>query len=258
MGWWPSDAAPAGHKKERLLPTNDLIGIAQRLRDETADLSFRPPVAYVYRPLDYAWAPHRLYLERYGAGHPEVLLVGMNPGPFGMAQTGVPFGDVSMVRDWLGIEAAVGKPAREHPKRPVEGFACRRREVSGQRLWGWARERFESPEHFVERFFVANYCPLVFVEESGRNRTPDALARSEREPLFAACDRALRETVALLEPGFVIGVGRFAAERAAGALSGTGPMLGRIPHPSPASPAANRGWARQTDEALRNLGIPLP
>jgi len=244
--------------KERHLSTDDLIAVARRLRDETAGLSFRQPVAYVYRPLDYAWAPHRLYLERYGSGRPQLMLVGMNPGPFGMAQTGVPFGDVSMVRDWLGIEAAVGKPAREHPKRPVEGFACQRREVSGQRLWGWARERFRSPEDFFERFFVANYCPLAFVEDSGRNRTPDALPRAEREPLFAACDRALQDTVSLLKPRFVIGVGRFAAERAATALSGRGPFLGRIPHPSPASPAANRNWAGQTDEALRNLGIALP
>ena len=249
---------PAASKKERLLPTDDLIAVAERLRGETAGLSFPPPVAYVYRPLDYAWAPHRLYLERYGSGRPQVLLVGMNPGPFGMAQTGVPFGDVVMVRDWLGIEAVVGKPAREHLKRPVEGFACRRREVSGQRLWGWAREHFGSPQAFFERFFVANYCPLLFVEESGRNRTPDALARAQREPLFAACDRALRDMVALLEPQFVIGVGRFAAERAAAALSGIGPVLGRIPHPSPASPAANRDWAGQVDEALCNLGIPLP
>jgi len=252
---------PSSHK-EHFLQTRDLIAVAQRLRDETTGLSFPPPVAHVYRPLDYAWAPHRLYLERYSSGRPEVLLVGMNPGPFGMAQTGVPFGDVSMVRDWLGIEAAVGKPALEHPKRPVEGFACRRGEVSGRRLWGWARERFGTPEAFFERFFVANYCPLVFIEESGRNRTPDKLARAQREPLFAACDRALRDTAALLRPKFVIGVGRFAADRAAAALSGMDPTLGRIPHPSPANPAANRssggGWAGRTEEALRGLGIELP
>jgi len=206
----------------------------------------------------YAWEPHRLYLARYGNGCPRAPLIGMNPGPFGMAQTGVPFGDVAMVRDWLGIEAAVGKPEHEHPKRPVEGFACRRREVSGQRLWGWARARFGSPEGFFARFLVVNYCPLVFLEASGRNLTPDNLPPDQRQALFAACDRALRETVAVLAPQWVIGIGRFAAERAVDALAGKGPNLGRIPHPSPASPAANRGWAEQAEEALRCLEIDLP
>jgi single-strand selective monofunctional uracil DNA glycosylase len=215
-------------------------------------------VAYLYSPLEYAWEPHRQYLERFGGGRPQAVLVGMNPGPFGMAQTGVPFGDVEMVRDWLGIEAPVGRPPREHPKRPVTGFHCRRREVSGQRLWGWARARFHTPGRFFARFFVANYCPLAFMEASGRNRTPDALPREERGPLFAACDRALRATVEVLGPTHVVGVGQFAADRAAEALSGTGLRVGRILHPSPASPAANRGWDRQAEQALRELGIPLP
>jgi single-strand selective monofunctional uracil DNA glycosylase len=181
------------------------------------------------------------------------VLLGMNPGPFGMAQTGVPFGEVALVRDWLGIEAPVARPKREHPKRPVAGFACTRSEVSGQRLWGWARERFGSPERFFERFFVANYCPLAFMEESGRNITPDKLARAEREALFAVCDRALVRTVEALRPRVVVGIGNFAAQRAAAALQRSGVAVGSAPHPSPASPAANRGWAAQMDRALRAL-----
>jgi single-strand selective monofunctional uracil DNA glycosylase len=31
-----------------------------------------------------------------------------------------------------------------------------------------------------------------------------------------------------------------------------------IPHPSPASPAANRGWAPQAEAALRAIGVALP
>jgi single-strand selective monofunctional uracil DNA glycosylase len=232
----------------------ELVRIARRLRDEVAGLRFGPPVAYVYNPLAYAWAPHREYLERYGAGHPPVLLVGMNPGPFGMVQTGVPFGDVAMVQDWLGIEAPVERPRRVHPKRPVAGFACHRREVSGQRLWGWARSTFGTPERFFARFFVANYCPLAFVEASGRNRTPDKLAPQERAPLFAACDRALAATIARLRPEYVIGIGRFAAERAAAALDGAPVKLGAVPHPSPANPAANRGWEGEMRRALAGLG----
>lgn len=235
----------------------ELVVIARRLRDDVDRLAFAQPVAYVYNPLDYAWKPHRAYLERYGRVRPRVILLGMNPGPFGMAQTGVPFGDVGMVRGWLDIEAPVERPAREHPKRPVCGFQCPRGEVSGQRLWGWARKNFATPRRFFERFFVANYCPLSFIEASGRNRTPDKLPRLECAALFNACDTALRRTVERLRPEFVVGVGRFAADRAASALKGTGIKLGVMPHPSPASPAANRGWAAQATRALEELGITI-
>jgi single-strand selective monofunctional uracil DNA glycosylase len=235
----------------------ELVEIARRLRSDVEHLAFAKPVAYVYNPLDYAWKPHRAYLERYGRGQPRVILLGMNPGPFGMAQTGVPFGDVGMVRDWLGIEAPVERPAREHPKRPVAGFQCTRGEVSGQRLWGWARENFATPQRFFERFFVANYCPLAFIEASGRNRTPDKLPRVESAALIEACDAALRRTVERLHPEHVVGVGRFAGDRAASALKGSGIKLGVMPHPSPASPAANRGWAAQATRALAELGITI-
>lgn len=218
-------------------------------------MRFGPPVAHVYNPLRYAWNAHEQYLKRYGRGAKDAVLVGMNPGPWGMAQTGVPFGEVEMVRDWLGIEVAVGRPPNEHPKRPVEGFACHRREVSGQRLWGWASRRFATPERFFERFFVANYCPLLFLESSGRNRTPDRLAAGERSRLAAACDRALRQTVEALAPRFVVGVGRFAEDSCRRTLQGMEVTVGRILHPSPASPAANRDWEGQAISELRELGI---
>jgi len=214
-------------------------------------------VTHVYNPLSYAAEPYADYVRTWGAGKREVLLVGMNPGPFGMAQTGIPFGDVAMVRDFIGVSGRVGKPPSEHPKRRVEGFACTRSEVSGSRLWGWARNRFGTPERFFERFFVVNYCPLMFLEESGRNRTPDKLPASEREPLLEACDGALVEVVHALEPKWVIGVGAFAEQRARVALAGGSLQIGTILHPSPASPAANRGWAALAENQLRTLGIPL-
>lgn len=233
-----------------------LTAIARHLRDEVDRLSFGPPVTHVYDPLDYAWAPYKLYLERYGGGRKEVLLIGMNPGPFGMAQTGVPFGEVASVRDWLGVEAPVGTPGCEHPRRPVQGFACPRSEVSGRRLWGWARERFGTPQRFFRRFFVHNYCPLLFLERSGRNRTPDRLPREERQPLFAACDAALAATVDTLSPRWVVGIGRFAEGRARIALADrTQLRIGGMLHPSPASPRANSDWAREAERALRELGI---
>jgi single-strand selective monofunctional uracil DNA glycosylase len=237
--------------------TENLAQIAVDLARQADVLSFGAPVSHVYNPLMYAWKPHALYLNRFGTGSKEIILVGMNPGPWGMAQTGVPFGDIEMVREWLGIEAQVDSPRVSHPRRPVEGFHCRRREVSGRRLWGWARRRFGEPENFFHRFFVANYCPLCFLEESGRNRTPDKLPGREREVLLAICDRALYRTVLLKGPRYVIGIGKFAAERVSSALAGLSVSTGRVTHPSPANPRANRGWATLVEKELAELGIAL-
>jgi len=172
-----------------------------------------------------------------------------------MAQTGVPFGEVNAARDWLRIDAPIGKPAVEHPKRPVLGLACHRSEVSGARLWGWAQQRFGDPEAFFGRFFVANYCPLSFMEESGRNRTPNKLPKTERQPLFAACDRALRRTLELLRPRWALGVGKFAEKRLKAVVGDMELNIASVPHPSPASPLANRGWAPLMDGALAELGL---
>lgn len=234
---------------------SDLPAIAKKLSATLRPLRFEAPVTHVYNPLEYAWPAHQEYLERFGRGSKEVVLLGMNPGPWGMAQTGVPFGEVTFVKDWLSISGSVGRPSREHPKRPIEGWACSRSEVSGRRVWGWAKERFETPDRFFERFFIANYCPLMFLESSGRNRTPDRLPASERKPMLEACDNALRLSVQVLEPVWVIGVGRFAETSARRALEGCGVKVGRILHPSPASPAANRDWQGQARAQLADLGI---
>lgn len=231
-----------------------LVAISRELCARVEELRF-PSVAVVYNPLVYARAPHEAYLERWGAKRPrEVLMVGMNPGPFGMAQTGVPFGDVAMVRTFLGIAGPVGKPPYEHPKRPIAGFACHRSEVSGTRFWGWARERFGTAERFFERIFVANWCPLVFMQESGRNVPPDKLPAAERNPLFEACNEALALVAETLQPSLVVGVGGFAERRAREAL-GESARIGRILHPSPASPAANANWGGRVDAQLRALGF---
>lgn len=240
------------------MPANALLTAARTLRSELAALQFAPPVTHVYDPLEYAWAPYEAYVHRYGNGRKRVVLLGMNPGPYGMMQTGVPFGEVAAVRDWMGIEAAVEQPASMHPKRPIEGFACRRSEVSGRRLWGWAAARFGTAQRFFDEFFVINWCPLVFLEASGRNRTPEQLPAREMVPVIAACDAHLAATVDALEPDWAIGIGGFAEKRLRTALAGTAyarVQIASILHPSPASPAANRGWAEQTDRQLVSLGV---
>ncbi|MDY0000815.1 MAG: single-stranded DNA-binding protein [Polyangia bacterium] len=231
--------------------------VSERLARAVDALAFAPPVHTVYNPLGYAWAPHAEYLRIYGQGQKEVLLLGMNPGPFGMVQTGVPFGDPRIVRDWLGIQCPVHRPPREHPKRPILGFESPRSEVSGSRLWGWARDTHGTPERFFARFFVTNYCPLAFLEESGKNRTPDKLPGPERQALWAACDEALVDLVGCLGVRYVIGVGKFAADRAREALGSHSVTIGSVLHPSPANPKANRGWAGQATAELAALGISL-
>ncbi|MES2659970.1 MAG: uracil-DNA glycosylase family protein [Verrucomicrobiota bacterium] len=236
---------------------NELIASTQRLADELRELEFSPPVACVYRTLDYTWKAHEQYLERYGKGKKRIVFLGMNPGPFGMAQTGVPFGEVAAVRDWMGIETEIDKPANEHPKRPIEGFQCQRSEVSGRRLWGLFSERYENAGDFFKDHFVLNFCPLVWMSATGANLTPDKLSASEMAPVEAACQKHLQEVIALLKPSWLIGVGGFAEERLKRAAESCGSKanVGRVLHPSPASPAANRGWAEAAGKQLTALGI---
>lgn len=235
----------------------DLITITDDLVAALQPLKFGAPVSYVYNPLDYARAPYTEYLHRYGQSPREIVLIGMNPGPWGMSQTGIPFGEVAVVRKWLGIEEKVGRPPEMHPKRPVTGFDCPRSEVSGRRIWGWARKRYGSPRNFFSRFFIANYCPLQFIEKSGRNRTPNQLRTAERKALFEVCDTALRRTIEVLNPRFVIGVGQFTTQRARRVLAGNPVTIGNITHPSPANPKANRGWEAIIEKELTALGIDL-
>jgi single-strand selective monofunctional uracil DNA glycosylase len=234
----------------------DRLIYASRVLSERLDpIQFKEPVSHVYNPLRHAARGYRRYLRRFGAGAKRVVFLGMNPGPYGMTQTGVPFGEIASVRDWLGIEERIDRPANEHPKRRVDGFACTRSEVSGARVWGAIADHWKTPDAFFRQHFIANYCPLVFMEESGRNRTPDKLTPDERDPLYEACDDHLRRLVSILEPEWVVGIGVFAEQRARKALADCGLEFGRILHPSPASPKANRGWAGEAAKDLRALGL---
>lgn len=243
-----------------------LLDAARALSRGLSKLRFPPPVAHVYDPHRYAWGPYEEYVTRYGAGRKRVVLLGMNPGPFGMMQTGVPFGEIAAVRDWMGIRARVDKPEHEHPKRPIEGFDCKRSEVSGRRLWGWAAARFGAAQAFFADWFVLNYCPLAFLEASGRNFTPDKLPAALLAQVHAACDRHLAAALTTLAPQWAVGVGAFAESRLRTVLEGDlidGAVarrirVGQVLHPSPASPAANRGWVAAAEKQLAALGVPLP
>ncbi|MEM6457925.1 MAG: uracil-DNA glycosylase family protein [Planctomycetota bacterium] len=250
-----------------------LLDAAATLRDAADAMRFGPPVRYVYNPLRYARTNHTAYLRRFARGRREVLFLGMNPGPWGMAQTGVPFGEVAAVRDWMKLDHAVVDPpaAAEpyeamvsaadgvgHPKRPVTGTGCERSEVSGRRFWGLMAERFGPPEDFFARHFVVNYFPLMWLGETGRNLTPDKLPRAERDAVTAAGDTHLTAVLRALRPRWVVGVGKFATQRASAVIDAEG-LAGvevvTLLHPSPASPAANRGWAERATRQLEAAGV---
>lgn len=232
---------------------DDLVSVAERLKSRVKRLRFGPPVAYVYNPLEYAWPVARAYYERYGGAPKEVLFIGMNPGPFGMAQTGVPFGEVAAVRDYLRLTGEIVMPRRTHPKRPVQGFDCPRSEISGQRLWGAFAKRHPMAEEFFARAFVLNYCPLLFLGPSAVNITPDKVNKDDRKKMEAVCDKALAETISVLTPKYIVGIGNYATKRAS-KVTGTDVIC--MPHPSPASPAANTGWEKSARKALTDAGLP--
>ena len=236
---------------------SEIKNAAKELSHSVSKLRFSEPVTCVYNPLEYAWDLHEEYLERFGGSKKKVIFLGMNPGPWGMAQTGIPFGEIPAVRDWMKITCDVNKPKIEHPKRPVEGIECKRSEVSGRRLWGLFADKFGGPDDFFKDHFVLNYCPLMFMEMSGKNRTPDKLPAKEREHLDEICDLHLTKVVEILQPEWGIGVGAFAESKLISITERivNPPKVTRILHPSPASPAANRDWAGTAQKQLNESGV---
>lgn len=254
-----AEAEPTAKPAMNMDDTTDLlVQAARKLGRKCAKMTFAEPVAYVYNPLAYAWEGHEAYLRKFARGRPQALFLGMNPGPWGMAQTGVPFGEVAAVRDWMGIRASIGKPAPEHPARPVLGLDCPRSEVSGRRLWGLFADCFGTPETFFGKALVLNYCPLSFMRDSGANITPDKLPATEKAPLQAACDDHLRAVLALLQPDRLVGIGGYAT-KCLRRVTGETETVATLLHPSPASPIANREWPERPRRQLEEIGlIPAP
>lgn len=237
---------------------DSLVQRTRTFSEQVNDLEFTFS-GHIYNPLVYGWQMHERYLRTYVPMRPDILFLGMNPGPFGMAQTGVPFGEIQAVRDWMHLEGDVGRPPNEHPARPILGFSVQRSEVSGRRLWKLMADRFGTAQTFFSRHAVMNYCPLVFVDggSTGRNVVPEKLQREERIALEALCDSYLDDIITLLNPGALVGVGKFALKRlsaSAGRL-GLSIPLSSILHPSPGNPQANRQWAEKVTAQLEEAKL---
>ena len=90
------------------------------------------------------------------------------------------------------------------------------------------------------------------MSQTAANHTPDKISAAEMAPVEEACLEHLRQVVEILQPSYLIGVGAFAEERLkrAAQINGSQAIIGKVLHPSPASPAANRGWAEAATKQL--------
>ncbi len=228
-----------------------------KLCEKINNLNFSSKIDFIYNPLNYAFEGFKCYVNKFVHENLRGLFIGMNPGPFGMAQTGIPFGEINHVKFWLGIDnLKIYKPENESKNYPVNGLNCTKSEISGKRLWGLFREKFITPENFFNKYFVINYCPLMFI--AGKNLTPDKLNINDRKILFEICDESLKNIVEILKPEFLIGVGKFAFERSEIAMKNKNKnkniQVVKILHPSPASPLSVN-WGEKVTEQLKNYGI---
>lgn len=240
---------------------SELTRAAAGLRDDAEELARRMEAAgvadCVYNPLMYAWEIHEEFIRVSGGGGAKTVLLGMNPGPHGMGQMGIPFAATSVVRDLLGISGiAVGKPVLSHPKRPVHGLTHPKEEVSGTRLWGLLQDRYGGASQIFQNVFIVNHCPLMILDgPRGTNVTPNNISGPVVRDLLERCDQHLREAVMALGAEEVIGIGKFAEKRANAALEGMGIGVKTCWHPSPASPLANRNGGADWRE---NVSAVLP
>ena len=206
-----------------------------------APLAKQTIAKHITNPLDYARDCHEDYLQRYGTLGAKTLMLGMNPGPWGMAQCGVPFGATAMVRDLLEINHPVDQPKNAHPKRPIIGVSLSRQEASGTRLWSLLNQHYGTAEQIHKQVFLLNHCPLLLLDENARNITPDKISGKAVTKLMDVCDQHLRDVVDALAVTRIIGVGKYAEKRAKLALVGRDEIsISSCWHPSPASPLANR------------------
>lgn len=277
--WWAiaqtEDAAADGaEEKEKVVPQtilnferddslcevgNALLRTQRVLCENLQGLTFNEPVAHVYSPAVYAFQTYKEFIRKYCTSEKKVLFVGINPGPWGMVQSGVPFGERAFVRDWLEIQGLILKPAWEHPKRPILGLECTRSEVSGKKLWTLIKSLSGRPENFFQHCFLHNICPLSFLSKTGSNITPpDILPAEKRNQLNQICDASLTEVIRILKVEIVVAIGRYVETRVKNIIkNGNLPefRVECLAHPSPLNRKAGNRWAEIAEEQLREFGV---
>ena len=98
-----------------------LLEVEDRLTNDLDKLQFKKPVELVYNPLKYAKEPHSLFVRMYCNGTKPVLMLGLNPGPWGMAQTGVIY--LFLFDSRRGVLMGGGDREVSYPQAKVLNFA---------------------------------------------------------------------------------------------------------------------------------------
>ncbi|XP_055849953.1 single-strand selective monofunctional uracil DNA glycosylase [Episyrphus balteatus] len=227
------------------------IDIECNLNKELANLKF-PNITHVYNPIEYAFDLHCQYLKKYLNGPKKMLLIGMNPGPNGMAQNGVPFGNTNTVKNLMKIEGQVEQPPSLHPKRPVTGLACKTEEPSGVRIWTLIGKLAGSLEIFSQQCFMHNFCPLAFFDVQGKNITPGELKGDVKAEVRNICLKYLEQEIQLIQPEIIIAIGSYVGDcmkRLAkqSIYIGSNIKILQLAHPSPRS-VNNNNWPEKATE----------
>ncbi|XP_073844130.1 single-strand selective monofunctional uracil-DNA glycosylase-like [Musca autumnalis] len=203
----------------------------------------------IYRPLDYAAQIYRNFLQKYLNGPKRILFVGMNPSRYGSLLTGIPFGDITTVRDRMQLDVS-----------SLDSMEIGE-EQSSQRFWNLIKSIFNDEQDFIDRFFqncfVHNVCPLVFINNNGHNVSFQSLAERmtmETRQIEVICRSYLELQVQLLQPEIIIAVGWYAFNmlRSLDYYKNGRCIVEKIPHPSPKNFDSELDWINVCKPMLIN------
>lgn len=239
--------------------TDCFISLENDLVSQLNNLNYGPNVEYIYSPLDYASNLHKVFLKKFLCTSKKVLFLGINPGPWGMCQTGIPFGEVNIVRSYLRVDGEVLTPTNCHPQRPITGLNCHRSEVSGKRLWDLFIELSEGdPYKFFKDCFIHNYFPLALMNNNAKNITPGDLKSEYQKELQEICDKSLSDILTLFHTEIIVAIGKYAEKRSNEVVKKfrlTNIKVVQIPHPSPRSVGTAEKWKKETLVQLKSYNI---
>jgi single-strand selective monofunctional uracil DNA glycosylase len=226
----------------------------------------------VLNPGRYGERWHARFRRAYPMSPRPLLVFGLNPGPYGMAQTGVPFTDLKRLESalpglWKDLVAS-GEPVTRPGLAPpsLARHLTRTFESSSVRVYRFLERAYGRPELALREVVFVNPCPLLFIDpETGANRTPADLPRALRARKAAELVHAFEElrratvleAVAELEPRGAILLGRDVAAAVGEALRAAlgARSVVEWEHPARAVPET---WSRGLADELRKRGLLRP